>query len=172
MKKLLLSILFIVLFISESLFVEIFSGNTFDSERIFAPHFLIIAIIFLAIFVGEKYGVFYGIIFGLFYDVVYTEILGVYLFLFPVIAYLVAIVMRFLHQHLVIASFITILGVSILEIVVYEINFLIRITEITFTQYLSTRLFPTVILNIAFLIIFSFPMKKYFEKFALQLKSE
>lgn len=171
-KKLLLPCLLTIVFFSESIFVELFSGKTFDVDKIFVPHFLMITIIFLAIFVGEKYGIFYGLLFGLLFDVVYTEILGVYLFLFPMIAYLIAKIMKFLHHHLVISSFMTILSVVIVEIIVYEINLLIRITDFTFTHFVSIRLFPTIILNVAFLIIFAFPLKKYFEQFALQLKNE
>lgn len=172
MRKFLLPIILTLLFVFESTFVELFSGKFIASGWIVTPRFLIAAIIFVAIYVGEKQGVFYGLVFGLLFDIVYTEVLGIYLFLFPVIAFLVAKLMTFLHNHVVISSMMTIIGIAVLEVVVYQINFLIRFTTIDFTLFLINRLFPTIILNIAFLIIFAFPLKKQFEKYAIELRNK
>lgn len=171
MKNLLLPVLLAALFILESVFVQLFSGQFIASNWLIVPHFLLVAIIFIAIYVGEKYGVLYGLIFGLLFDVVYTEILGVYLFLFPILAYVIAKLMKFLHNHVVISTLMSMIGVIILEVVVYEIHHLIRLTDMLFLNFLVNRLFPTVVLNIAFLIIFAVPLKKSFEKFAIQLRN-
>ncbi|MEH7375668.1 rod shape-determining protein MreD, partial [Neobacillus drentensis] len=70
MRKFLLPLLFLFLFIVESLFVEFLPAKIFGFERIFVPHFLFTAILFLTIFVGKKHGIIYAAIFGLLFDIV------------------------------------------------------------------------------------------------------
>ncbi|MBA4537201.1 rod shape-determining protein MreD [Bacillus aquiflavi] len=168
MRKFLLPALFTVVFVSESIFVEVASAEIFNSDRIFVPRFLLAFILFLTIYANKETGIFYGAIFGMLYDVVYTEILGIYLFLFPLIAYIVSKVMKVLQANVIVSVIVTIIGITILEIVVYEINFLIHMTEMNFSNFAAMRLFPTLVLNLAFIIIFAYPLKKQFEKLAIE----
>ncbi|MDQ7863256.1 rod shape-determining protein MreD [Peribacillus frigoritolerans] len=48
-------------------------------------------------------GMLYGAILGLTYDVVYTEILGIYMFLLPFLAYLISKSMKILQNNILIA---------------------------------------------------------------------
>jgi rod shape-determining protein MreD len=120
----------------------------------------------LTIYGGKKYGILYGLVFGLLFDIVYTEIIGIYLFLFPLIAYLVSKIMKVLQANLFIALFVTILGVALLELGVYEMNFLIHVTTMEFVPFLQLRFLPTLLLNLAFVILMIYPLKKQFEKIA------
>lgn len=172
MRKILLPLLFIFILIMESTFVQVLPTQIFNGERIIVPHFLIIAILFLALYGDRNLGIIYGFSFGLLFDVVYTEIIGVYLFLFPLIAYLCSKVMRILQTNIVVVSVVSMVGVILLELGVYEMNFLVNKTEMSFPFYAEFRLLPTIILNIAFIIIFSYPLKRLFEKYAeLERKS-
>lgn len=127
---------------------------------------------FMTLYGDRNQGLIYGFSFGLLFDVVYTEIIGVYLFLFPLIAYLSSKIMRILQTNIVVVSLISILGVVLLELGVYELNFLVNKTEMEFSLFTELRLFPTVILNLAFIIIFAYPLKRHFEKYAELLSEE
>lgn len=166
MRKFLLPLLFIFIFILESTFVQLMPTEIFNGDRIIVPHFLIIAILFLTLYGDRNLGIIYGFSFGLLFDVVYTEIIGIYLFLFPLISYLCSKVMRILQTNIVVVSVISVLGVTLLELGVYEMNFLINKTEMGFPFYAEFRLLPTVILNLAFTIMFAYPLKRLFEKYA------
>jgi len=168
-SRFLLPVLFIFLFIAESTFVEILPEKLFGNN-IIVPHFLIIAILFFTVYGPKKYWLFYAFIFGLLFDIVYTEIIGIYLFLYPLIAYLFTKLMRILQTNLVIVSLVTLLGVMLLELGSYEINFLIHLTNMDFSSYLSERLLPTLILNFIFIVLGAYPFKKYFEKIVESLK--
>ncbi|XJZ26367.1 rod shape-determining protein MreD [Bacillota bacterium Lsc_1132] len=170
MKKFLLPLFFLFLFIFESLFVQLLPGEAFRNGRIFAPHFLIVAILFFTIYGSEKHGILYGFIFGLLFDIVYTEILGIYLFLFPLVAYLVTKMMKVLQTNIIIASLMVLTGVALVELGSYEMNTLIHITKINFMTFVNIRFIPTLILNAAFIIIVSYPLKRYFENFAGNLR--
>lgn len=172
MRKFLLPLLFIFLFILESIFVQSLPTQIFSGERILVPRFLIIAILFLTLYGERNLGIIYGFSFGLLFDVVYTEIIGVYLFLFPLIAYICSKIMRILQSNIVVVSLISLFGVVLLELGVYEMNYLIRRTDMSFSFYSQYRLLPTVILNLTFIILFSYPFKRLFEKFATDSKKE
>ena len=170
MKRVLLPLLIIFLFIAESIFVELLPAKVFGGNYIIVPRFLIVAILFLTVYGPKKYWLYYAFIFGLLFDVVYTEIIGIYLFLFPVIAYLIAMLMKILQTNLVIVSLATLLGVLLVELGSYEFNFLIHRTDMDFSSFLSIRLLPTLLLNFIFIVIVAYPFKKYFEKIVESLE--
>lgn len=172
MKKLLLPIFVLFFFILESLFVELFSPQLFNSDRIIVPHFLLVVLLFLTVYGGKKQGILYAAIFGLLFDIVYTEVIGIYFFLYPLIAYFVSKTMQLIHNHLVVVSLTSMVGIILLELGVYELNFLIKVTEMDFQTFLQVRLYPTLILNLAFTILVSFPLKRQFDKYAEELRNE
>lgn len=164
MRRFLLPIIFAFLFILESIFVELFSNLIARGEWVLVPHFLMVAILLLTIYGSKKQGIIYGLIFGFLFDIVYTEILGIYLFMFPLVAYIISILMRIFQTNVFISSIVTTIGVALLELGAYEMNFLIKITDMGFTTFLYSRLFPTIVLNLAFTIIVIYPLKRFFEK--------
>ncbi|WP_071460268.1 rod shape-determining protein MreD [Bacillus massilinigeriensis] len=172
MKRLGLPLLFVFLFILESLFVEFLPAELFHSARVMVPRFLLAAILFLTVYGNEKKGIIYGFIFGLLFDMVYTEILGVYLVLFPLLAYIFSNVMKILQTNVVVVSAVSLLGIALLEVGVYEMNLLIHITDMDFSSFASVRLFPTLVLNMAFLVLAALPFKSQFEKYADFLRNE
>lgn len=172
MRKFLLPLLFIFIFIFESIFVQSLPVQVFSGERILVPRFLMVAILFLTLYGDRNLGIIYGFSLGLLFDVVYTEIIGVYLFLFPLISYISAKIMRILQSNLVVVSVVTLLGVVLLELGVYEMNYLINKTHMNFSFFSQYRLFPTVILNLTFIILFSYPLKRLFEKYGASEKKE
>jgi rod shape-determining protein MreD len=163
MTKFLLPVLFVFFFILESLFVQLLPGEVLNSDRIFVPHFLLVAIILLTIYGSRKLGLLYGLIFGLLFDIVYTEVIGIYLFLFPLIAYIVSKMMKVLQANVFIVLFVVIAGVALAELGVYEMNYLIHITNMGFAHFIEFRLLPTLLLNLAFVIIAMYPLKRNFE---------
>lgn len=171
MKKFLLPLLFVFLFIFESIFIQFLPSDSFSS-RILAPRFLFAALMFLTIYVGKKQGIIYGAIFGLLFDVVYVEVIGIYLFLYPFICYLVTKLMQVIQSNIVVSYLVSMLGIALLEVGVYEINFLIHVTEMKFIDFVNLRFYPTLILNAIFLVIAAYPFKRWFEKHAEVLKEE
>jgi rod shape-determining protein MreD len=171
-KKFLLPLLFLFLFILESLFVQYIPPVIFGQSYILVPHFLFVGILFLTIYAGRKYGIIYGAIFGLVFDIVWIEIIGIYFFLFPFVAYLVSKIMHFLQNHIVIAFLISLVGIALLELGVYEMDFLIHVANLEFMNFIRMRLYPTLILNAVFIIIAAYPLKRHFEKFAESLRDD
>jgi rod shape-determining protein MreD len=171
-RKLLLPLLFLFLFIAESLFVEYLPARIFGFERIFVPHFLFIAILFLTIFVGKKPGIIYAAIFGLLFDIVYVEIIGIYFFLYPFISYLIYKLLQVVQSNIVTAFLAALIGISLLEIGVYEMNYLIHVTDLDFVSFMNLRFYPTLIFNAVVTLIFAYPLRWLFEKHLEALRAE
>lgn len=169
MRKILLPLFILLFFIAESIFAEFTAENIVGENYIIAPRFLMAALIFLTIYGPRWYGLIYSLFAGLLFDIVFTEIIGIYLFMFPLVAYIILKLMKILQTNIVIVSIVAIIGVILLELGVYEMYFLIHITNMDFLSFLSLRLLPTVILNALFIAIAAFPLKKQFEKLSISL---
>ena len=166
MRKAFLPIIISLCFLFESVFVELLPAELFKSSSILVPHFLMVAIIFVTVYISQKHGIMYGFIFGILFDIVYTEIIGIYLFMFPLVAYITSWIMRILQTNIILVSFVAILGVGFLELGVYEMNFLIGRTDMSFASFVDIRLVPTLILNLIFIILVSYPLRKYLDLYA------
>ena len=172
MRKAFLPIIISLCFLFESVFVELLPAELFKSSSILVPHFLMVAIIFVTVYISQKHGIMYGFIFGILFDIVYTEIIGIYLFMFPLVAYITSWIMRILQTNIILVSFVAILGVGFLELGVYEMNFLIGRTDMIFASFMDIRLVPTLILNLIFIILVSYPLRKYLDLYAEALRNE
>jgi rod shape-determining protein MreD len=156
----------------EGLFAQLWPGNWFGGDYIFVPRFLIMAIFFLTIYGSMKHGIIYGFIFGMMFDVVYTEIIGIYLFMFPLAAYIFWNIMRIVDTNIVVVSVVSIMCVAFLESGVYLMNLLIHIANMDFSSFARIRMIPTLILNLSFILLFAYPFKRQFEKFADSLRND
>lgn len=172
MRRFLLPIIFTACFIFESIFLELMPSKFFSHERILVPHLLIITLFFLTIYGSRNLGIIYSFIFGLLFDVVYTEIIGIYIFMFPLISYIVSKIMKVLQTNLLIMTVVTLFGITLLEFGVYEMNFLIHKTSMDFSSFSQSRLLPTLLLNLVFTIIVAYSLKRQFEQLADQLRNE
>lgn len=165
MRRFFLPFLTTILFVFESIFVDLVQPHgIFSGDKIFVPHFVVILIIFITVYGDKMVGMLYGIIFGLLVDLVYTEIIGVYMFSFPLVAYIVAKVMNVLQSNLFILSSISIIFIVIMEFFVYGVNLLINLTEIELELFFYKRLIPTVLLNGVFIFLFSYPLRRFVTK--------
>lgn len=172
MKRLIIPLLFLFLFVFEGLFTQLFPADIFDGKYIFVPRFLLLALFFFAIYGSSKHGIIFAFIFGLLFDMVYTEIIGIYLFLFPLATYVLMTMMRIIQTNIVLVSFVSIICVALLESAVYFMNLLIHITDITFASFTDIRLLPTLALNFLFVVLAAYPFKRQSEKFADSLRND
>lgn len=170
MRKFLLPLLFLLFFIAESICVELMPEKVFGEPYLIVPRFLMVALIFLTVYGPRKYGLLYSFFAGLLFDIVYTEIIGIYLFMFPVVSYIISKLMKILQTNIIIVSFVSLVGVLLLELGVYEMYFLIHRTNMHFSTFLSLRLLPTIIFNFAFIVIAAYPLKKHYDKLVASIE--
>ncbi|RFU65871.1 rod shape-determining protein MreD [Peribacillus glennii] len=169
MSRFILPAAALLFFIFESIFANLFSGGLFGSDRIYVPRFIMVFIAFLTIYGTKRTGVLYALVLGICYDVVYTEILGIYTFLLPALAYLLSKTMKVLQSNLLVAIFVTAFFVGLLEVADYQMNVLIHFADMGYQKFAEIRLLPTLLLNLAFIILFAFPLRQLVEKYETKL---
>jgi rod shape-determining protein MreD len=110
----------------------------------------------------------FGFVFGLLHDIVYIEVIGIYLFAYGIIAYLISKAMKVLHVNAFIVIFLTILSVALLEYYVYGINYLVGTTKMSLYNFTTLRLLPTIALNSIIAILLIYPLKKFLTKIKIE----
>ncbi|ALC89799.1 rod shape-determining protein MreD [Bacillus sp. FJAT-18017] len=166
MRRVFLPLLLFLFFTIESIFVQLLPSEYFMDKYILVPRFLIGILMLFAIYGKQKQAVIYGFVFGLLFDIVYTEIIGVYLFLFPLTIVMVSRLMRVFHANVLVAIVAILAAISALEIVIYKLNNFIGITEMPFSAFAEVRLLPVIVLNFVFLAVAFYPFRRFFEKLA------
>lgn len=164
MNRFFLPLLLFVFFTVESIFVQLLPSEYFYGKWILVPRFLIAALLLLSIYGSQKYAILYGFAFGLLFDIVYTEIIGIYLFLFPLTIYLVMKAMKVLQANALVVTLAILAGIALLELVIYKMNSFLHITDLTLKEFADMRLLPTLCLNLIFIVVAFYPLKRYFEK--------
>ncbi|MGM0835939.1 MAG: rod shape-determining protein MreD [Bacillota bacterium] len=172
MRKYVLPALILCLFVLESMTVDMFFLGNIHADWVIVPRYVLITLILCTIYTGSYIGIIFGMVFGLLYDIVYTEVLGIYLFAYPVASYFVSKLMKALQANIFIAFFMILLAVAGVEYLVYSIHTLIGTTDILHQSFLVGRLVPTLIFNAIFTLIFIFPLKLFMEKLAYEQKDE
>ena len=119
-----------------------------------------------------RHGILYGFLFGLLFDMVYTEIIGVYLFIIPLAAFAIWNFMKMVDSHPVVRSIVAILFVGLVEAAVYFMNLLINVANIDFMAFVQIRMVPTLLLNLVFIVVFCYPLKLLFERYADSIKND
>lgn len=163
MRRSIIPLIAVLLFFLEPVF-SLFSPITINGHLFtLVPRFVIVSLIFIAIYDSQKHAIIYGIILGLLYDMFYIDIIGLYAFLYPLICVIAVWVIRYIHHHIVTVSVLTVLLLGLLEFLSYGFAILISVTSIGFDEFLKSRLFPTMIANLLFIIMFGWFFKKVIE---------
>lgn len=166
MKKAVLPLLLLFVFLLENVFSIVVPTELFWENSIAVPHFLMIVFCFIAIYFSPMQGIFYGLLFGFLFDIVYTELVGLYIFAYPLLTYLVYQAMRILQVNLFIVSVIVLLSVVALEYYAYGFLTLLGRAHVSAHSFFTDRLLATVLLNGIFLLLVCFPLRRYLLRFS------
>ncbi|MDN7240361.1 rod shape-determining protein MreD [Planococcus sp. N028] len=149
----------IVLFFMEPIF-GLFSPLKLDGEFFYiVPRFLIMFLIFVAVYYDLKHAVYYGLFFGLLYDVFFIDIIGLYSFLYPAVCLIAGYIVKSIHRNLVVTTVMTLALTAIFEFVLYQFFKLISLVSMPMDVFLHTRLMPTMIANSLFLLMLGWIFK-------------
>ncbi|MRX71423.1 rod shape-determining protein MreD [Bacillus lacus] len=172
MNKYLLPLFMLILFIAESVFTDLIAVPFSSDNHIFVPRFVLLALTFITAFVNRRYGILYGFAFGLLHDIVYTEVIGIYLFAYPLFAYLLAKVFKILHNNVLVVLFMGLLAISVLEFYVYGIHTLIRPTPYPFQEFTTQSLLPSLGVNLFAAILLILPARLFLETLDVEHNEE
>lgn len=148
-------------FVSESIFVDLIPLPIISEEQIVVPHFLIVALIAVTAYTSQGFGILCGILFGFLYDVVYTEVIGIYTFSYPVLAFLTRHALRAFHNNAFVLVLLSMVSISILEFYTYGIYLAIGVTKLDLHTFINSRLLPTLTVNAFVSLLLIYPFKQF-----------
>lgn len=131
---------------------------------ILVPRFVIVYLIFIATYYNSKRAIIYGFILGLLYDMYHIDIIGLYTFMYPLICYVAALVIRQIERHAVTVMVLSLVMIVLLELLSYFFASVIALTFIDFGEFFTHRLVPTMIANSLFIVMFGYLFKQITEK--------
>ncbi|MDZ5712356.1 rod shape-determining protein MreD [Jeotgalibacillus haloalkalitolerans] len=159
MSRFLLPLLGVVIFYSESIFATFSPIEVAGDTRMLVPRFLVVFLLFLSFYYDRNVSYIYAFALGFMYDVFFTGIMGIYMFLFPLLIYLSAMILRLIFQNIAISGVVTLVMIALLEWLVYQFNLLIGIADLNIHGFLTQRLYSTLLFNAAFILIAAYPFK-------------
>jgi rod shape-determining protein MreD len=98
----------------------------------------------------------------------HIDIIGIYTFLYPVICYLAALIIRQIHRHIISVMLLSMVMVALLELLSFFFASLIALTAISFEEFIVIRLMPTIIANSIFVAMFGYLFKRLIDAKGLQ----
>ncbi|KEZ51168.1 MULTISPECIES: rod shape-determining protein MreD [Metabacillus] len=164
MNRILLPLFILFVFISESTFTDLIELPFTSEDQVIIPRFVMLSIVFITAYYSQKMGIIYGMVFGLLHDIVYTEILGIYLFAYPLFAYLISKALKALQGNMLVVLFLSLLAVTLLEFYSYGIQMLIGYSNLPFYDFTNLRLLPTILANSVGAIVLIYPMSRFISK--------
>ncbi|MEI4769417.1 rod shape-determining protein MreD [Psychrobacillus sp. FJAT-51614] len=159
MIRFLVIIISVLLFYMEPIF-GLFSPIEINEDfYVLVPRFLIMYLIFVSIYYDRKRAMIYGLFFGLLYDVFFIDIIGLYSFIYPLMCLVASLVVKYVHQHLLVATVLTLVLVAVVELLLFFFYTFIGIKSMTFVDFYKFNLLPTMIANLVFLAMFGWGFK-------------
>ncbi|TQR19200.1 rod shape-determining protein MreD [Psychrobacillus vulpis] len=159
MIRFLVIIISVLLFYMEPIF-GLFSPIELQGDfYVLVPRFLIMYLIFVSIYYDRKRAMLYGLIFGLLYDVFFIDIIGLYSFIYPLMCLVASLIAKYIHQHLLVATILTLVLVALVELLLFLFYTFIGIKSMTYTEFFQFNLIPTMIANLVFILMFGWGFK-------------
>lgn len=162
MRRVYIPFILFFLVVFEGVALDLLPTMFISSKTLIVSHWVFVFLILVAIFYDDShtyFSVFYAIIFGLFIDIVYTDLLGIYMFTYTIIVYIVHQLTKLFHANFYITILLTILGLAMVDISIYLLYSVIGKVNILWEEYMLYRLLPTVLANIIFSIFAYFVFK-------------
>lgn len=162
MKRYFIALFCLLLLVMQGMAMGWLPSGLVYSNILITPHWVLVFVFFIAIFYDRDHtyaAVWFGLGFGLLIDVVYTGVLGVYMVSYALVAYVVHGLNRWLHSSFIGASLLTIIGVALADTSLYIIYSFVQVAEMTWADYATLRLLPTLAANMIFFIIL-YPLVK------------
>lgn len=156
MKRLIFFPILFLLLIFEGIALKLLPEMLININLLIVPHWVFIFLVLMALFYDRSityYSIIYACFFGLLVDVVYTNVLGVYMFAYPVAIYVIYLLKGVFHTNFYTSILMTTIGLCVTEIIIHFIYLTVDITDMLWLDSVVNRLLPTILANIILLII-------------------
>lgn len=130
-----------------------------------SPHFVLIVILFIALYSHRHFALFLGLIFGLLQDIVfYGFMIGPYAFGMGLVVYLTGFVFNRSNINFLSAIPIIMLASFCFELIKYGIYRLFGLIEISLSWNLMYQILPSLLFNLLFALAIYIPVRYLIDK--------
>jgi rod shape-determining protein MreD len=157
MRRLFLPLILLLLVVLEGVALDILPSNLIDGDLMITPHWVLMFLVLVAIFYDSEetyHSILYAMVFGLLIDIAYTGILGVYMFTYGGVIYIIHGLRNMLHSNIYTILLFGIMGVAAADFIINIIFYVIGIMDAPWMDYLMYRLIPSILANSLFVLLF------------------
>lgn len=158
--------LFAILLLFLSVLTDGFIASSWTSSLetslgLIVPRIIVLMIIILSFHYKEGFMLGSAAIFGFIMDTYYLGFIGVYMASFILVAYLAYNFKRIIQPNVLSYTLVSIIGLTLVEVVVYGIMRILGVTSISFQMFIVTRLGATLLFNAVVMLIFSYFIHRF-----------
>lgn len=166
MTRHLLWVLLLFIFLIEGTIVSLMIPESWQSSLVFvSPHFNLVIVLFIGLYIHRHTALVYGLVFGLLHDFIYYgHMIGIYCFGMGLAGYLAGLLQR-RQPNLIFYNLLIIgLGQLLFQMMNYGLNRLFNIVDTDFRFAMTHYMLPSVLFNLLFALAIYVPMRKLMEK--------
>lgn len=156
MKRFIIPLILFIFVVLEGVAIDLLPDVLIINHFLIVPHWVFIILVLVSVFYDTNdtfYAVIYGLIFGLLVDIVYTNLLGVYMFAYPLGIYIVHQLKRLFQANFMIVVCQTIISLFVVEIFIVFAYTITGSIHIVVESVILDRVIPSVLANVVFLCI-------------------
>ncbi|HLR14602.1 MAG TPA: rod shape-determining protein MreD [Bacillota bacterium] len=156
MKKALIPLSLLIVLALQGVAIEIATSFTSMQDVYIIAHWVLVFVICISLLFDSEssyYGIVYGVIFGLLIDIVYTDMLGTYMLGYGLTMFILQGVKHVFFTNIYTTMLMVAVGIMVADLFIHGIYAMVGIVDIPFWVYVWTRLLPTVLANLIFLIV-------------------
>lgn len=156
MRKLYVPLILFLLVVLEGVALDLLPEVIISGKSIIISHWVFVFLSLVAIFFDYQhtyFAVIYALIFGLLIDIVYTDVIGIYMFTYAAVIYIVHQIKRLFHANFHMTMIIVFIGLFSVDIAIYLLYSVIGKIALSWSDYLIFRLLPTILANLIFAMI-------------------
>lgn len=139
--------------------------ETWTNNIYFAnSHLLLLAFLLIIQKVSKNYLLVSAIILGILCDIYYIGIIGIYTVALPVTVMLMFYFRKTVQTNLFTTFFSIVIFITIYELISVFLQIIFHLSSVRPLLFITRVLSPTLLLNMLFFVIFSYPIKKLFSE--------
>jgi rod shape-determining protein MreD len=152
------------LFILEGTLLQWMIPSIWQSKVYVAPHFILVIVLYIGLYVNRHTALLYGLIFGFLQDMLYySPMLGPISFAMGLTGYLAGLTHRRLYSNILVSMLVIALGNLFFESIIYGLYRLFQITHLDLQWAFFHQMLPSMLINLLFALLVYVPVRKLFE---------
>jgi rod shape-determining protein MreD len=157
-------LIILALFILEGTLLQWLIPVMWQSKVYVAPHFILVIVIYIGLYVNRHTALIYGLIFGLLQDFMYySPMLGPISFAMGLTGYLAGLLHRRLHSNIVVSMLVIGFGNLFFDCMIYGLYRLFQINHLNLQWVFFYQMLPSMLINLLFALLVYIPVRKLFE---------